>query len=133
MTFKAQEVKAIIRLTLPILATQLAQIGMGTIDTIMSGYVSTRDLAGVAIGTAIWMPIWMLLAGILVALSPMTAQMNAARQRDAMPRLLAAAIYLGLVAGALAGIIVAAIAYSLPSIIEDTRSEEHTSELQSPD
>ncbi|MEQ3634083.1 MATE family efflux transporter [Thalassolituus sp.] len=120
MTFKAQEVKAIIRLTLPILATQLAQIGMGTIDTIMSGYVSTRDLAGVAIGTAIWMPIWMLLAGILVALSPMTAQMNAARQRDAMPRLLAAAIYLGLVAGALAGIIVAAIAYSLPSIIEDT-------------
>ena len=44
----ASDLKAILKLTGPILLTQLAQVGMGTIDTVMSGYVSTRDLAAVA-------------------------------------------------------------------------------------
>ena len=66
MTFRNQELRALLKLTMPILATQLAQIGMGTIDTLMSGYVSTRDLAAVAIGTSLWLPTWLFLAGVLV-------------------------------------------------------------------
>nr|WP_281423912.1 MATE family efflux transporter [Oceanobacter mangrovi] len=98
---------------LPILATQLAQIGMGTIDTLMSGHVSTRDLAAVAVGTSVWLPVWLFLAGILVAVSPLAANLNAAINKpsgqrsgaSALPDLLATTLFVGLIAGILAGIL----------------------------
>ncbi len=113
--FSRHERKALLGLMLPILATQLAQIGMGTVDTLMSGYVSTRDLAAVAIGTAVWMPVWLFLAGILVALSPLAASMNARanqngddqqandQQANDLSSLLTATLFLGLVLGVLSG------------------------------
>jgi len=106
--FSRHERKALLGLMLPILATQLAQIGMGTVDTLMSGYVSTRDLAAVAIGTAVWLPVWLFLAGILVALSPLAANMNArahqqADKTHALAQLLGAALFVGLLLGLLSG------------------------------
>lgn len=95
------ESKAIIKLTLPILITQLAQVGMGTIDSIMSGSVSTADLAAVAVGTSIWTPIWLLMAGVLMALSPIVSGMSAGKQTYALPRLLGASIWLGLILASL--------------------------------
>jgi len=105
MTFKAQEIRALLKLTFPILATQLAQIGMGTVDTLMSGYVSTRDLAAVAIGTSLWLPTWLFLAGVLVALSPLASGLNAARRNNELPNLLAAALWVGIVLGSLSGLL----------------------------
>lgn len=119
MTFKAQELRALRQLTFPILATQLAQIGMGTVDTMMSGYVSTRDLAAVAIGTSIWLPIWLLLAGILVALSPLTAQLSSAGQTTRLPKLLTAALFTGVAFGLLASVSLAALSQLLPLIVDD--------------
>lgn len=119
MSFSRHEIKALSRLTFPILATQLAQIGMGTIDTLMSGYVSTRDLAAVAIGTSFWTPVWLFLAGVLVALSPMTARLNAAARGADLPHLLAAALWLGLVAGFLAGGFLYAMAQLLGAWVDD--------------
>jgi len=119
MTFKAQELRALRRLTLPILATQLAQIGMGTVDTLMSGYISTRDLAAVAIGTSIWLPIWLLLAGILVALSPLASRINASGQTAGLPQLLAAAQFTGLAFGAVSALVLSGLAQFLPHWIDD--------------
>ena len=124
MAFQANEFRNLIRLTLPILATQLAQIGMGTVDTLMSGYVSTQDLAAVAIGTSLWMPIWLFLAGVLVALSPIAARFNAAARIDELPNLLASALWLGIVCGAVFGAILWLAASALPWIVEDTATAE---------
>lgn len=119
MTFKAQEIRALLKLTFPILATQLAQIGMGTVDTLMSGYVSTRDLAAVAIGTSLWLPTWLFLAGVLVALSPLASGLNAARRNDELPNLLAAALWVGIVLGSLAGLLLGAGSSALPLLVDD--------------
>ncbi|ASP39673.1 MATE family efflux transporter [Bacterioplanes sanyensis] len=119
MPFTRHELRALTRLTLPILATQMAQIGMGTVDTLMSGYVSTRDLAAVAIGTSFWTPVWLFLAGILVALSPLTARLNAAARGKDLPQLLAAALWLGIVAGAIAGVFLYAMAQFISSWVDD--------------
>lgn len=119
MNFKAQEARALLKLTLPILATQLAQIGMGTIDTLMSGYVSTRDLAAVAIGTSLWLPAWLFLAGVLVGLSPIASRMNAAGQHKRLPRLLSSALLVGIVLGAISGVLLALASLALPRIIDD--------------
>jgi MATE family multidrug resistance protein len=119
MTFRNQELRALLKLTLPILATQLAQIGMGTIDTLMSGYVSTRDLAAVAIGTSLWLPTWLFLAGVLVALSPLAARLNASSQHNRLPVLLSSALWVGIVLGSIAGIILSLASLALPSIVDD--------------
>lgn len=127
MSFASNEVKAILKLTAPILATQLAQVGMGTIDTLMSGYVSTRDLAGVAIGSAVWTPVWLFLAGVLVALSPAIAKANAANHKEQLPKLLSTAIALGVGTGLILGAFVAYIGWCMPSFIDDT----HTADVAS--
>lgn len=118
------EIRALLKLTAPILATQLAQIGMGTVDTIMSGHVSTLDLAAVAIGTSIWLPIWLFLAGILVALSPITARLSAAAQTEKLPYLLAAALWMGIVFGLIAAIMLGSSRYLLPLLIDDATTAQ---------
>jgi MATE family multidrug resistance protein len=127
MSFASSEVRAILKLTAPILATQLAQVGMGTIDTLMSGYVSTRDLAAVAIGSAVWTPVWLFLAGILVALSPAVAKANAANDAANLPKLLSTAIALGVTSGLILGALVAYIGWSIPVFVDDA----HTAQVAS--
>lgn len=119
MSFKTLELKALLKLTLPILTTQLAQIGMGTIDTLMSGYVSTRDLAAVAIGTSLWLPTWLFVAGVLVALSPLAARLNASGQHQRLPVLLSSALWVGIMLGIFAGLLLAVGSMLLGSIVDD--------------
>lgn len=127
MSFASSEVRAILKLTAPILATQLAQVGMGTIDTLMSGYVSTQDLAAVAIGSAVWTPVWLFLAGILVALSPAVAKASAANDTEKLPKLLSTAIALGVAFGLILGVLVAYIGWSIPVFVKDA----HTAKVAS--
>ena len=47
------ELIQLIRLALPLVAAQLAQMGMGVVDTIMAGQVGALELAGVALGGAV--------------------------------------------------------------------------------
>ena len=119
MNFSAQEIRALTKLTLPILTTQLAQIGMGTVDTLMSGHVSTRDLAAVAIGTSLWLPVWLLLAGILVALSPLASAFNSGKRHEDLPRLLSAALWCGITLGVLSSLLLLAGGLLLPIWIDD--------------
>lgn len=125
-----REIRALIALTLPILATQLAQIGMGTIDTIMSGYVSTQDLAAVAIGTAIWLPTWLFMAGILVALTPMASrrlgqlgfskiQSDNRQLKQALSSLFNSAIVVALLSSLLCALALTVIALLIPNWIDN--------------
>lgn len=107
------ELKAILKLSSPILVTQLAQVGMGTIDTLMSGNVSTADLTAVAVGTSIWTPLWLLMAGILMALSPMVSKINASQKSSKLPKLLGSSLFLALILSAIFGLILILLAYWL--------------------
>jgi MATE family multidrug resistance protein len=64
---------------LPIIAAQLLQMSMNFVDTVMAGNLSAEALAAVAVGGAIFMPLIMLVAGILMALTPIVAQLLGAR------------------------------------------------------
>jgi MATE family multidrug resistance protein len=74
------EWKILIRLGLPILIAQLAQMANGVIDTIMAGHYSARDLAAVAIGNSFWMPIFLFFLGALGALQPTISGHRGARE-----------------------------------------------------
>ena len=50
-------------------------------DTTMSGHASPIDLAGVAIGTSIWIPVSTGLTGILMATTPIVAQLVGSKKK----------------------------------------------------
>ncbi|MEY8205617.1 MAG: MATE family efflux transporter [Bermanella sp.] len=94
--------KPLLALTLPIMGTQLAQTGMGVVDTIIAGLASTLDLAAIAVGSSIWVPLVMLVSGIMVALSPLVAQAKGAKDKAQSAKILQQGIYLSLLIGLLA-------------------------------
>ena len=56
---------------MPIILTQLSQMGIGVIDAIMAGRVSPVDLAGVALGGNFYFPPVVLLSGVAMAVTPL--------------------------------------------------------------
>ena len=74
------ESRTTLRLAIPAIISQLAQMSMGTIDTIMSGRLSTEALAAISVANNLIMPIIILVMGILMALNPMVAHAIGANQ-----------------------------------------------------
>ncbi len=72
------EALSLIALATPILAAQLSQQALAFVDTVMAGRVSPTDLAGVAVGGSIWGPIFLFLYGVLLAITPIVAQLHGA-------------------------------------------------------
>ena len=62
-----QKLHMLVSLMLPILGTQLANMGMGFFDASMSGQAGNVDLAGAAIGSNLWAPLHTGFGGILMA------------------------------------------------------------------
>lgn len=94
-----EEVGRLTRLALPIMLTQLSQMGMGVADTIMAGRVSAADLAGVALGGNLFWPFLMFVTGILMSITPSVSQLHGSgRQRDA-GEVVRQAVWIALVGG----------------------------------
>jgi MATE family multidrug resistance protein len=73
-----EEFRTLVRLALPLMAAQLLQMVMGVMDTIMAGHLSARDLAGIALAMNVLWPSQFLLGGLLLAATPMIAQLRGA-------------------------------------------------------
>ena len=91
------QTRATWRLAWPIAIGQIATTGMSFIDTIMSGHVSTTDLAAVSVGSSIWVTIIVTMLGYLLATSPMVAQKVGANDRATIPSLVQQALVQALV------------------------------------
>ncbi|MDF7676892.1 MATE family efflux transporter [Neisseriaceae bacterium ESL0693] len=65
----------ILKLAVPILIAQAAQVGVGAVDTIMAGHASADDLAAVALGSNVFLTLYITFLGIMTALQPVLAQL----------------------------------------------------------
>ncbi len=74
------EARAIMKLGLPVIASQLLQMSMGFVDTVMAGNLSPKALAAVAVGSSLLNPVYIFLLGILMAINPVVAQLFGGRQ-----------------------------------------------------
>ncbi len=70
------EARQLLALAIPVILAQVAQTAMGFVDTVMAGGYSATDMAAVAIGTSIWLPAILFGHGLLLALTPVVAQLN---------------------------------------------------------
>ena len=94
-----QQAKPLITLMLPILGTQLAQTGMGVVDTLVAGMAGTIDLAAIAVGSSIWIPIVLMVAGIMAAITPLVAHAKGAKNKQKSAQALQQGLYLSLIIG----------------------------------
>lgn len=94
-----RQAKPLLALMLPILGTQLAQTGMGVVDTLVAGMAGTVDLAAIAVGSSIWIPIVLMVAGIMAAITPLAAHSKGAKNKRASAKVLQQGLYLSLVIG----------------------------------
>ncbi|MFC0523346.1 MATE family efflux transporter [Pontibacillus salicampi] len=85
-----------LHILLPILVTQLGMYAMNFFDTVMSGKAGADDLAGVAIGSSLWVPIFTGINGILLAISPIVAQLIGGEKKEKIPSTVRQGIYLAI-------------------------------------
>ncbi|MEC1686583.1 MATE family efflux transporter [Bacillus mojavensis] len=104
-----QKVKQLLHILIPILITQAGLSLITFLDTVMSGKVSAADLAGVAIGSSLWTPVYTGLAGILMAVTPIVAQLLGAENTKQIPFTVLQAVYVA----ALLSIAVLAAGYGI--------------------
>jgi MATE family multidrug resistance protein len=76
------EARQLLALAIPVILAQVAQTAMGFVDTVMAGGYSATDMAAVAIGTSIWLPAILFGHGLLLALTPVVAQLNGSGRRE---------------------------------------------------
>ncbi len=72
------EARELLRLAVPMAATQLAQMVILATDTIMLGHFSNRALAAAALGNTIYFMCWLLGSGLPMAVSPVIAHVQGA-------------------------------------------------------
>ncbi|UOQ92664.1 MATE family efflux transporter [Halobacillus shinanisalinarum] len=98
-----EKIKLFTVILIPIFITQVGMYAMNFFDTIMSGQAGPNDLAGVAIGSSIWLPIFTGLNGILMAISPIVAQLKGAKLEKDIPESVKQGVYLSIVIACLIG------------------------------
>lgn len=77
-----KEARKLLTIGGPVIIAQLLQMSMNFVDTVMAGNLSAEALAAVAVGGAVFMPLIMLMAGILMAVTPIVAQLLGSRNFD---------------------------------------------------
>jgi MATE family multidrug resistance protein len=76
------EARELMKLALPLVATQVAQMAVLTTDVIMLGRLSKEALAGAALGNTIFYFAWLFGMGPTAAISPMIAHILGGRRND---------------------------------------------------
>jgi len=89
-----EKLKLFIIIMIPILVTQVSMYLMNFFDTVMSGRAGAADLAGVAIGSSLWVPIFTGINGVLIAITPIIAQLIGAKANKDIPKKVQQGIYL---------------------------------------
>lgn len=117
---RRQKLKQLFIILIPILITQLGMFAMNFFDTTMSGRYRAADLAGVAIGSSLWVPVFTGLSGILLAVTPIVAQLVGAKKQKEVSYSVIQGIYLAVL---MALIVIAAGSLVLNPILNAMKLE----------
>jgi len=80
------EAKELLRLAVPMAATQLAQMVILATDSAMLGHYNKEALAAAAIGNALYFLMWLLGSGVPIAVSPVIAHIQGRHGVSTRPR-----------------------------------------------
>jgi MATE family multidrug resistance protein len=95
------EVRATVRLALPLICAQLAAVGSNVVDAVLAGHVSAHVLGAVAVGASIWSLAIVSGIGMMMAVPPSVAQLDGAGRRPEVGAVFRQALWLALGMGVL--------------------------------
>ncbi len=95
------ELRATVRLALPLVLAQLAAIGSNVIDAVLAGHVSAHVLGAVAVGASIWSLAIVSGIGMMMAVPPSVAQLDGGGRRPEVGAVFRQALWLALGMGVL--------------------------------
>ncbi len=115
--FDVRELRQLLRLAVPLLVANLAQVGMGVVDTIVAGKAGTVEMAGAALGCSLVIPVLFAGSGLLSILGPMVSRLRGEGREGRVGLLIRDGLYfsLGLAAAALVVLSAARGAFGLLS------------------
>ncbi len=109
------------KVIMPILIAQIALYMITFFDILMTGRYDTHHLAGVTIGSSFWVPIYTGLAGILMSLTPIIAQLVGGNQKEEVRPSVQQGLYVSIV---LSAIVFSLIQFAVSPILEMMPLEE---------
>ena len=110
------ESRALFRLGAPLIAHNLAHMGMQFTDTVMAGRLSGLELAAVAVGANVWMALFLLGMGTVMAVSPTVAQLVGAERPRAIGNWVRQGLWLALFIAAIGWLVLRAVPPALAAI-----------------
>lgn len=97
------ELRATLRLALPMIVAQLALFGQLVIEALLAGHLDGGTLAAVALGASVSFLGNMLCSGLMLAVPPTVAQLDGAGRRGEVAAVFRQGVLLALAAGSLLG------------------------------
>lgn len=110
------EIKSLVKLAAPVSLAQLALVGMSATDVLIAGQASTNDLAGLNLGVNAWNMVILFFMGIGFATQPLIAKRFGAGDKIGLKHQLHQSMWLCLILGVIAMLVVWAVAWSLQLI-----------------
>lgn len=96
MLFVKKDIKKLLSVMIPILVAQVSTAGVTFINTTMAGHAGADDLAGVSVGAGLFYPFLASIIGLLMAGTPLMAQLIGRKERESIPFIVRSGMVIGL-------------------------------------
>lgn len=96
MLFVKKDIKKLLSVMVPILVAQVSTAGVTFINTTMAGHAGADDLAGVSVGAGLFYPLLASIIGLLMAGTPLMAQLIGRKERESLPFIVRSGMVIGL-------------------------------------
>ena len=96
MFFVKKDIQKLLSVMIPILVAQVSTAGVTFINTTMAGHAGADDLAGVSVGAGLFYPLLASIIGLLMAGTPLMAQLIGRKEREALPFIVRSGMVIGL-------------------------------------
>ena len=96
MLFVKKDIKKLLSVMIPILVAQVSTAGVTFINTTMAGHAGADDLAGVSVGAGLFYPLMASIIGLLMAGTPLMAQLIGRKERESLPFIVRSGMVIGL-------------------------------------
>lgn len=96
MLFVKKDIRKLLSVMIPILVAQVSTAGVTFINTTMAGHAGADDLAGVSVGAGLFYPLLASIIGLLMAGTPLMAQLIGRKERESLPFIVRSGMVIGL-------------------------------------
>lgn len=96
MLFVKKDIKKLLSVMIPVLVAQVSTAGVTFINTTMAGHAGADDLAGVSVGAGLFYPLLASIIGLLMAGTPLMAQLIGRKERESLPFIVRSGMVIGL-------------------------------------